>query len=124
MKINHIGLNIQSEEEIIDFYKNILGFHFEYQFEISQKLAADIFGEKKQVKVFLYKRENILLELFINSLKSNNIFSHICLETKNREDIVIKCKKNGYKVIKIKRKDKADSLFIKDKSGNIFELKE
>ena len=123
MKLHHIGLNIQSENEIEDFYQNILGFHFEYQFDLPEELVNNIFGLHKQITVFLYKREDILLELFVHTINADRGFSHICLEVKDRESIAAKCEKNGYQVIRIKRNDKADILFVKDKIENIFELK-
>jgi catechol 2,3-dioxygenase-like lactoylglutathione lyase family enzyme len=123
MKLNHTGLNIQSEEEVIDFYQNMLGFHFEYQFDLSAELAKDIFGLNKSVKAFLCKREDILLELFVHTGYPDKGFSHICLEVKDRESIAAKCKDNGYQVIRIERSDRPDILFVKDKGENIFELK-
>ncbi len=123
MKLNHIGLNIQSEEEIVDFYQNILGFNFEYQFDMPAELGNEIFGVNKQLNVVLYKREDILLELFVHSVDSKKSYSHICIEVEDRESIVAKCEKSNYQVIRIKRIDKADILFVKDKAGNIFELK-
>jgi len=123
MKIHHVGLNIQSEEETVDFYQNILGFHFEYQFDMPTELGDNIFGVNKQIKVFLYKKEDTLLELFVHSVNPYKSFSHICFEVKDRESIAAKCEKNKYQVIRIKRIDRADILFVKDKAGNIFELK-
>ena len=123
MKLDHIGLNIQRKEELVDFYQNILGFQFEYQFDMSAELCDDIFGVNKQLKVFLYKREDILLELFVHSVNPGKSFSHICFEVKDRERIATKCEQSRYQVIRIKRIDRPDILFIKDKAGNVFELK-
>jgi len=72
----------------------------------------------------LYKREGILLELFVHSSVPNHGFSHICLEIKDRENIVSRCEESEYKVVRIKRNGRTDMLFIKDKAENIFELKE
>ncbi len=124
MKLNHVALNIQSEEELIDFYQNILGFYFEYQFNMPTELADTIFEVKKQVNVFLYKREDIHLELFVHSENTTLSFAHICMEVTDRESIAAKCEQSSYPVIRIKRIDKHDILFVKDKVGNIFELKE
>jgi len=124
MKLNHVALNIQSEEDLVDFYQNILGLHFEYQFNMPTELAHQIFQVNKPIKVFLYKREDILLELFVCSVKTNQNFAHICFEVKNCESIAAKCEQSGYPVIRIKRNDRNDLLFVKDKEGNIFELKE
>ncbi len=123
MKLNHVGLNIQSEEEIVDFYQNILGFDFEYQFDMPTELGDEIFGVNKQLKVFLYKREDILLELFVHSVNAKKSFSHTCFEVEDREKIATKCEQSKYQVIRIRRIDKPDILFVKDKAGNIFELK-
>ena len=123
MKLNHIGLNIQSEEEIVNFYQNILGFQFEYQFDMSAELCDAIFGVNKQLKVFLYKREDILLELFVHSVNPGKSFSHICFEVKDRERIAAKCEQSSYQVIRIKRIDKPEILFVLDEAGNVFELK-
>jgi len=125
MKIDHVGLNIQSEEEIVDFYQNILGFHFEYQFDLKLVLATKIFGIEKQPKVFLYNNENMQLELFVYPEKTKQGFAHICIEVIDREIIAKKCENAGYPPItRIQRNDKPDILFIRDKAGNIFELKD
>jgi catechol 2,3-dioxygenase-like lactoylglutathione lyase family enzyme len=123
MKLYHVGLNIQSEAEVVNFYQNILGFHFEYQFDMPAELGNNIFGVNKQLKVFLYIKEDILLELFVHSVNTGNSFSHIGFEVKDRESIATKCEESKYQVIRIKRTEKADILFVKDKAGNIFELK-
>ena len=123
MKLNHVGLNIQSEEEIVNFYQNILGFHFEYQFDMPTELSHNIFGINKQLKVFLYKKGDALLELFVYSVNPNKRFSHLCFEVKDRESIAAKCEKSRCQVIRIKRIDRNDILFVKNVSGNIFELR-
>lgn len=123
MKLNHIGLNIQGKEELVDFYQNILGFYLEHQFDLNPVLATKIFGLGKQPEVFLYKKENIHLELFVYSEKSTQGFAHICIEVTDREIIAKKCENAGYPITRIQRNDKPDILFIRDKAGNIFELK-
>ena len=123
MELKHVGLNIQRKEELVDFYQNILGFQFEYQFDMSAELCDDIFGVNKQLKVFLYKREDILLELFVHSVNHGKSFSHICFAVKDRERIATKCEQSRYQVIRIKRIDRPDILFVEDKAGDVFELK-
>ena len=123
MKLNHIGLNIQRKEDAVDFYQNILGFHFEHQFELKSSLSEKIFNVEKQTEVLFYKKENLQLELFVNSENTKQGFAHICIEIKEREKIAEKCESDGYPITRIPRSDKPDLLFISDKSGNIFELK-
>ena len=123
MKLSHIALNIESKEELVDFYQNILEFNLEYQFELNSDFATKFFGITKQADVFLYKNEDLQLELFINTANKNIGFSHICIEVLDREIIAEKSAKAGYPVLRIERTDRPDVLFVKDKSGNIFELK-
>ncbi len=94
MKLNHIGLNIQGREDVVDFYQNILGFHFEHQFE-----------------------------LFVYSENTMRGFAHICLEVKDHDKTVGKSVNEGYTVTRIQRNDKLDLLFVKDKGENVLKLK-
>lgn len=123
IKLNHIGLNIQSETELVDFYQNILGFHLEHQFELNSVFASKIFGMNKQPEVFHYKNENLYFELFVYPEKTTQGFAHICIEVIDRDIIAKKCENMGYPVTRIQRNDKPDILFIRDNAGNIFELK-
>lgn len=90
MKLNHIALNIQSKEELIDFYQNILRFDFEYQFNLNPVLATKIFGMAKQPEVFLYKKEHLHLELFVYPESIIKDFAHVCIEITDREIIAKK----------------------------------
>lgn len=123
MKLLHVGLNIQDKDELLGFYENILGFYPEYQFELSPVLATKVFGIEKQAEVFLYNTESIQFELFVYPEKIKLGFAHICIEVNDREIIVQKCEQAGYPITRIQRDDKPDILFISDKAGNIFELK-
>ncbi|MCF6181597.1 VOC family protein [Lutibacter sp.] len=123
MKLNHIGLNVQSKDELVDFYQNILGFNFEYQFALNSVFATIFFGIIKQPEVFLYKKENLHFELFIYSENAKMGFAHLCLEVTNRKIIAKRSENAGYPITRIQRNDKPDIIFIKDKARNIFELK-
>ena len=123
MRLNHIGLNIRRKEELVDFYQNLLGFHLKHQFDLKSSFAANIFGIEKRQEVFLYKKQDLLIELFIYPENTKQGFAHICIEVKDREKIAGKCEDAGYPVTRIQRSGKPGLLFIKDKAGNIFELK-
>ena len=123
MKLLHIGLNIQEKEELVAFYQNILGFYPEYQFDLNSVLATKVFGIGRQVEVFLYSNKIIQLELFVYPEKIKQGFAHLCIEVNEIESIVEKCEHAGYPIRRIEHNDKPDTLFIRDKAGNIFELK-
>ena len=123
LSLHHIGLNIREKEELVDFYQNILGFHLEYQFDLKSDYSTNIFNITEQPTVFLCKKDELTIELFVYEGSTLPGFTHLCLEVTDREAIAKKCEQAGYPVIRIERSDKADLLFIKDKTGNIFELK-
>lgn len=123
MELSHIGLNIKDKNELVDFYENILGFNLEYQFEMDSAYAKQLFTLEKPTEVFLYKKDLLSLELFVQPEAIPDGFSHVCIQINDRDFIAEKCKNSGYPVIRITRNNKPDILFIKDKAGNSFELK-
>ncbi len=123
MKLNHIALSIQNKEELRDFYEDILGFHLEYQYEIDESLSSTIFDIEEPAEVFRYSKDNLHLEFFVSSKKTIPAFAHIGVDVEDREETVKECQKAGYKVTRVVRKEKYDLLFVSDKAGNKFELK-
>jgi len=122
MKLNHIALNIADKEEMQNFYENILGFHVERSFGIDEALSQKIFNVSKPVVASILTNGELVLELFVNSKPLQTAYQHLCIDVKDREQIVQHCRKAAYPVIRLKRQ-RGDLLFIKDKAGNMFELK-
>jgi len=123
MKIEHIALNIIDSQEVKKFYQNILGMIQISNFELDKDLAKQFFNIRKNTSVYLMQRDNLILELFVNSKSYNRGFNHICIVLKNRESVVSEAVENSFKCIRRKR-EHFDQIFICDKSGNIFEIKE
>lgn len=116
-------MNIEAKEELTDFYQNVLNFHLVHQYELSATFASQIFGIEKQIEVFIYSNDRIDLELFVYPDKTKQGFAHICVEMEARDIVADRCKDAGYRIIKIERHDKPSLLFVMDKTGNKFELK-
>lgn len=123
MKLGHIALNITDSKEIISFYQNVLGMVEIKNYTLDENLANLFFNIKRETSVYLMQKDDLFLELFINTKSYNHGFNHICIKVKNRKAIVSKAKDNSYKCIRRKRKY-FDQIFISDNSGNIFEIKE
>jgi len=121
MKLEHVALTISDATEVEYFYQNILGLSKIRDFILKENLARKIFGIDKETKVFLLQKNEMLLELFLMPEQYSRDFKHICISLKNREEFVEKAAQNAYQYIRIKR-EKPDLIFIKDKSGNIFEI--
>ena len=122
MKLEHIAFTISDTAEIKNFYHNILGMDEVRNFVLNKALADKIFGIDKETSVFLIQKDNLVLEIFVASCQRNQNFNHICMSIKNREEVFRKAMDKNYKCIRIER-EISDLIFIKDKSGNIFEIK-
>ena len=120
---HHIGITIKDRAEVENFYKNILGFELIKIFTISASLSEKIFNLEKDVEVALVCRKDFTIELFICKIKNKQNYEHICIMVENREQIIKKALENNYPCIIIER-DPFDIVFIRDKAGNLFEIKE
>ena len=124
MNIKHIALNISRDDEPIKFYKEILGFEMVKHFKLPAELSNTFFDVNKILPVYFYKRDEIFLEMFVYPDKINLGAAHLCLELTDREVIIEKCIICGYKVKRVSKVNKPDLVFIYDKTGNNFEIKE
>jgi len=123
MKLAHIALSVSDHKEIEKFYTNVLGMKQIKNFVLTKSLTANIFGINEEIYVFLLQKDRVVFEIFITTEYRKQAFEHVCISIKNREGFINKAIINGYKVIRIER-EVFDLIFIKDKDGNIFEIKE
>lgn len=123
MNLEHVALNITDQKEIEGFYCDIFGMSEIRHFILNKNLAMEIFGIEKETTVYQLKKNEIFLEIFLIPERFENGFSHLCISISNREEIANKADQNGYSCMRLKRGN-SDMIFIKDKSGNIFELKQ
>lgn len=126
MKLNHFALALNSEEESDKFFIELLKLQKTRDFTVPAKLMEKFFEVNRDQKILRYEKENMAAEVFIteDESKRKDLFTHVCLEVNDRDEIVSKGHKLGYKVIKIPRETN-DSyyLFIQDGFGNIYEIK-
>jgi len=119
----HIGITINEESDIQAFYKDLLGLKEINKFDLYEDLSEKIFGINNTVSVSLFSNDDLLIELFLTDKKQKAVYNHICISVKNRDNIIKKATSMGFPVTTIKRESKDYLLFIKDNSGNIFEIK-
>jgi len=123
MKLEHIALSVSDDKEIEKFYTNVLGMKQIKNFVLKKDLAANIFGPDEEINVSLLQKDNLVFEIFVTKEYRKQAFDHICFSIKNREELINKVLLNGYELIRIER-EFFDLIFIKDKDGNTFEIKE
>jgi len=122
MQVNHIGLNISSEGEMSAFYCDILELQPDWSFAISSQISQKFFGIPDGTRAFMVKNEQLSLELFVYDKPLKTGYAHLCIEVDDREETARRCREKGYPVMRMER-EKGDLLFVKDKAGNVFELK-
>ncbi|MFP4023673.1 MAG: VOC family protein [Thiohalospira sp.] len=122
MKLEHIAITINNSDEIINFYEHILGMEQVRNFVLDKTLSTKIFGVNENLPVYLMQRDDLAIEIFIYKQKLQSV-NHLCISIENRENLIKEVQEKGYENIIIER-EQPDLVFIYDKSGNIFEIKQ
>lgn len=120
--LKHIAITVNDKNDIDTFYKDLLGFSKTRSFTLPENLSDELFGIKESVKVVLLHSKDISLEVFLSGRRMEPAYNHICIAIQNRENIVGRAQSAGYTVTRVGRSLKPDLVFLKDSSGNSFEL--
>lgn len=122
VRLEHIALSVIESSEVDSFYLGVLGANVMHHFSLNKELAGQIFGIQREIPVTLVQKDDLFMELFVDPQQHPRDFRHICISMDDRTKLVEKARKKDYECVQIKRNDK-ELVFIKDKSGNIFEIK-
>ena len=120
---NHVAITINDLSDIKNFYVNILGLEIKRKFALPKTISNQIFNIKKNTEVVVVGKKDFAMELFIADKTNYRNFQHICITVNDRKQVIKKTQKNNYPCTIIKR-DTSDAVFIKDKSNNLFEIKQ
>jgi catechol 2,3-dioxygenase-like lactoylglutathione lyase family enzyme len=121
--IKHIGIHYNDRESARIFFKDILGLEFKKTFSLSSELSNEIFGISENISIDVYENDNSYFEVFITKNSTKNRYEHICLEIESKNQLIDKCKEHGLEPIIVNKNGKT-LLFIKDFSGNLYEIKQ
>lgn len=120
-KLKHIALEIYPDD-LKDFYQEILHGEIAGERVLNEDAAKSIFGINATTKIYFVNWNGIELELFVHHDSHCNKFNHICLETERAGEIFQKAAAEKY-FVKKWGDEKSPTYFIKDRNGNMFELK-
>jgi len=120
--LRHIGININSSDEVENFYQNVLGFELIGEYYLHPSIAKTFFNNE-QIKVYRVKKFNLEMELILTNTTNNSAFAHIALEFWKPETVFEKAKTAGYNVYEFIKETGTKARYIIDNSGNIFEIK-
>jgi len=123
LKFQHLELTITEKSDIQEFYQDILGMEIQKEFTLKRDLAEKIFQQNQNIDVITGTIGNLLVELFLANEKPDSVWEHICFISENRQTLIAACQAKNYPVTVIER-DPFNIVFVKDKSGNRFEIKQ
>jgi len=126
LKIEHIAVSSNSEENADDFFMNLLELKKVRDFVVSEDLMEQFFNIKKAQRIIRYENEDLSVEAFITDDKNQALdrFTHTCLIVEDRIRLIERAKKLNFEVIQVPRKNNDGFyLFLKDSYGNLFEIK-
>jgi len=126
LKIEHIAVSSNSEEDADEFFINLLELKKKRDFVVPEDLMEQFFYIKKAQRIIRYENEDLSVEAFINDDKNQALdrFTHTCLIVEDRIRLIERAKKLNFEVIKVPRKNSEGFyLFLKDSYGNLFEIK-
>jgi len=124
MVLDHVGIINEDEDGAVRFYSNILGLEKIKYSSVSAELARQLFAVDRKMKMLVYGKENLVVEIFIVPGFSRPVPSvpHFCLQVPDLADLLEKAKKEGVRVISAERGGRTVH-FVEDFSGNRIELK-
>ncbi len=119
--LKHIALQVD-ENDIQDFYIQILCGNITHQFNLNAKLAGQLFNISQEINVQYLILDQIQFELFVYSTEMANSFNHICLELENAKEIFEQAIVKNYWTF-LRKTNNTETYFIKDTNNNMFEIK-
>jgi len=120
--LKHIAITVNDKNDINAFYRDLLGFSESRRFTLPEELSDELFGIKESAEVVMLHSDDIYLEVFLSDRKIESVYNHVCIGVRNREDIIERAQSSGYTVTRAGRTSKPDLIFLRDSSGNSFEL--
>jgi len=121
--LEHIGITINRESDIDNFYKELLGLKEVRKFDLYQEFSETLFGISDSVAVTYLSGDDLFVELFLTGKKQTPVYNHICFSIPERDSFVEKAESMGFPVTRIERESRDNLIFLRDNSGNIFEIK-
>ena len=120
--LQHIALEVADGEKAALFFTEILGLERLKSMTLSPQLNSALFGKEEQVALETYGNGQMCVEVFITGRAPAPTYQHICLSVPDKAMFIAKCKAHGVTIITAQKGDR-ELLFIRDFSGNLYEIK-
>jgi catechol 2,3-dioxygenase-like lactoylglutathione lyase family enzyme len=121
--IQHVAVHCRSHQHAESFFSGILGLPKVKSTLLSKELSTAIFDIDQEVCFELYDDGATRFEVFITKRPPVLTFAHICIAVDDKEDFIARCETKGLKPFFVEKNAK-QLLFVRDFSGNLFEVVE
>ncbi|NIQ38771.1 MAG: hypothetical protein GTN81_09295 [Proteobacteria bacterium] len=125
MKVHHIAVVCQSEENADRFYRDLLGLEKIRTFVVSAELSRGCFDFDQSYEARTYAGKGMTFEVFVvKNLDAPRLrLHHVGLEVEDHQKFLAMCREMGVEVRQVPKEDRIITM-TKDFDGNLFEIKE
>jgi len=124
MELNHIGVTNKNEEQAIRFYQDFLGLEKTKEMLLPLELSEQLFSISQEIEVLVFEKQGVKIEVFLSDFQhAAPNFIHSCIMLDNFSEIIEKTQQARVELITGRHNEKT-VYFIKDFSGNMFEIKQ
>ncbi len=124
MVLDHVGIMNKDEDRAVRFYQDILGLEKIKESSVSANLAGQLFPFNREIRMLVYGKENLMVEIFIvpDFSPPSPSVPHFCIQVPDPAELLEKAKNEGVKVTFAERGGRT-VYFVDDFFGNRIELK-
>jgi catechol 2,3-dioxygenase-like lactoylglutathione lyase family enzyme len=123
IRVQHVAVECCSQQHADRFFSSVLGLRKVKSTILSKEVSMAIFKIDKEVKFDFYDDGKTRFEVFINDEQRELSYAHTCIEVENKNDFMSQCKEQGLEPFFVEKGGK-QLLFVRDFSGNLFEVLE
>jgi catechol 2,3-dioxygenase-like lactoylglutathione lyase family enzyme len=120
-RIQHVALEYANQQQADVFFLKVLGIPKVKSTLLSQELCASIFQIEQPVQMETYDNGTARFEVFLTPEPKTRSYAHIGVEIDSKADFLIRCRDHRLKPFFIEKQGK-QLLFVRDFSGNLFEV--
>ena len=121
--LQHIALEVADPEKGARFFTEILGLTKQKSSTLPAALNRALFGFSEDTAMETWSDGALTVEVFITGTPVSPSYSHVCLGVPDIAAFLEKCAAHGVPIITAPKGDK-EIVFIKDFSGNLYEITE
>ena len=121
----HACVTVSSAARAQQVFAELLGLPLVKKFEVGADLCSTLFGFSGVATVHVYDAGPAALEVFVCHEKPQprGSYDHLCLDLPDRDAVLESAAAQGMEVRRFRAGDK-DVVILRDKDGNLYELKQ